>query len=50
MIHDSFDPLLLFSGMIDQIMIGGAVVEEGEEGEEEVTETEEGRGWFESWN
>lgn len=37
---------LVFSmqGMIDQIMIGGVVVEEGEEGEEEVTETEEGRG------
>merc|ERR1719427_43518 len=31
-------------GMIDQIMTGGEVVEEGEEVEEEVTETEEGQG------
>jgi len=37
---------LVFSmqGMIDQIMTGGEVVEEGEEVEEEVTETEEGQG------
>jgi len=37
---------LVFSmqGMIDQIMIGGEVAEEGEEGEEEVIETGEGRG------
>merc|ERR1719427_1008386 len=31
-------------GMIDQRMTGGEVVEEGEEVEEEATETEEGRG------
>jgi len=37
---------LVFSmqGMIDQIMIGGEVAEEGEEGEEEVIETGEGQG------